>query len=281
GFSVDLLAHEPDLVQPVAFTFDARGRIWVLEGNTYPQRAPDGEGKDRILIFADEDGDGSFESRKVFAEGINLASGIELGHGGVFVGAAPYLMFIADRDGDDRPDPAPANAGPAVPGLGFYAEILLAGWGWQDTHETLNSFMWGPDGWLYGCHGVFTHSNVGPPGTAKDDRTPLNCAYWRYDPLARKFEIFAHGTSNSWGFHFDDNGEWFAEACVIPHFWHIVPGGYYLRQSNPLGHFNPYVYNNIETIADHLHYVGATPHAGNDRSDSAGGGHAHCGLLIY
>lgn len=283
GFSVDLIAAEPDIVQPIAFCWDPRGRIWVVEGMTYPTRAKDGEGKDRILIFADEDGDGAFETRKVFAEGLNLVSGIELGFGGVYVGAAPYLMFIPDRDGDDKPDAPPANAKdiPTVPGLNFHAEILLDGWGWQDTHETLNSFIWGPDGWLYGCHGVFTHSLVGAPGTPKEERVPLNCAYWRFHPVKKTFEVYAHGTSNPWGFDYNENGDWFSEACVIPHFWHIIQGGYYLRQSNPLGHFNPHVYTNIETIADHLHYIGATPHAGNNVSDEAGGGHAHCGLLIY
>jgi putative membrane-bound dehydrogenase-like protein len=285
GFRVDLLAAEPDVVQPIAFCWDGRGRLWVVEGRTYPGRKnnqpPGGDsgqptgaqladifgGDDRILIFADEDGDGSFESRKVFAEKLHLVSGIEIGHGGVYVGAAPYLLHIADRDGDDRPDGAP--------------EILLDGWGWQDTHETLNSFIWGPDGWLYGCHGVFTHSNVGVPGTPKEKRVPINCHYWRFHPVRRTFEAYASGTSNSWGFDFNAAGDWFAEACVIPHFWHIIEGAYYLRQSNPLGHFNPYVYTNIETIADHLHYIGNTPHSGNGVSDAAGGGHAHCGLLIY
>jgi len=285
GFRVDLLASEPDVVQPIAFCWDGRGRLWVVEGRTYPGRKnnqpPGGDsgrpgeaqladifgGDDRILIFADEDGDGSFESRKVFAEKLHLVSGIEIGHGGVYVGAAPYLLHIPDRDGDDRPDGAP--------------EILLDGWGWQDTHETLNSFVWGPDGWLYGCHGVFTHSNVGVPGTPKETRVPINCHYWRFHPVRRTFEAYASGTSNSWGFDFNAAGDWFAEACVIPHFWHIIEGGYYLRQSNPLGHFNPYVYTNIETIADHLHYIGNTPHSGNGVSDAAGGGHAHCGLLIY
>jgi len=285
GFRVDLLAAEPDVVQPIAFCWDGRGRLWVVEGRTYPGRKnnqpPGGDsgqptgaqladifgGDDRILIFADEDGDGSFESRKVFAEKLHLVSGIEIGHGGVYVGAAPYLLHIADRDGDDRPDGAP--------------EILLDGWGWQDTHETLNSFIWGPDGWLYGCHGVFTHSNVGVPGTPKEKRVPINCHYWRFHPVRRTFEAYASGTSNSWGFDYNAAGDWFAEACVIPHFWHIIEGAYYLRQSNPLGHFNPYVYTNIETIADHLHYIGNTPHSGNGVSDAAGGGHAHCGLLIY
>lgn len=289
GFSVDLIASEPDIVQPVAFTFDAKGRIWVVEGNTYPQRAgnppkrsadsgdlskPDAaqqkdifNGKDRVLIFEDKDGDGSFETRKVFIENLNLVSGIELGFGGVYIGAAPYLMHIADADGDDKPDGPPT--------------LLLDGWGWQDTHETLNSFIWGPDGWLYGCHGVFTHSKVGAPGTPDKDRAPLNCAYWRFHPVRKTFEVFAHGTSNSWGFDYNENGDWFSEACVIPHFWHIIQGGYYLRQSNPLGHFNPFVYNNIDTIADHKHYVGDNPHAGNNKSDELGGGHAHCGLTIY
>jgi putative membrane-bound dehydrogenase-like protein len=285
GFSVDLIAAEPDIVQPIAFCWDARGRIWVVEAKTYPTRRnnkpPGGDsakptdaqlkdifgGEDRILIFGDEDGDGKFETRKVFAEGLNLVSGIELGFGGVYVGAAPYLMHIPDKDGDDKPDGPP--------------EILLDGWGWQDTHETLNSFIWGPDGWLYGCHGVFTHSNVGAPGTEKEKRVPINCHYWRFHPVRRTFEAYASGTSNSWGFDYNEYGDWFSEACVIPHFWHIIQGGYYLRQSNPLGHFNPYVYTNIETIADHLHYIGNTPHSGNNVSDAAGGGHAHCGLCIY
>ena len=295
GFQVDLLAAEPDLVQPIAMCFDARGRIWVVEGNTYPTRATkpptrsDGDGdlskpnaaqkadifagKDRILIFEDGDGDGSFETRKVFIEGLNLVSGIEVGFGGVYVGAAPYLMHIPLDAAGDKP------AGDPV--------ILADGWGYQDTHETLNSFIWGPDGWLYGCHGVFTHSEVRECARPADaaagasKRTPLNCAYWRYHPVKHTFEIFAHGTSNSWGFDYNEFGDWFSEACVIPHFWHIIQGGYYLRQSNPLGHFNPYVYTNIETIADHQHFIGTTPHSGNGVSDEAGGGHAHCGLLIY
>ena len=290
GFSVDLIAAEPAIAQPVACTFDARGRLWVVEGNTYPQRAgnppparnpssgdlsqPDPaqtkdlfNGQDRVLIFEDQDGNGSFETRKVFIEHLNLVSGIEVGYGGVYLGAAPYLLHVPDADGDDQPDAAPT--------------ILLDGFGWQDTHETLNSFIWGPDGWLYGCHGVFTHSKVGPPGTPDKLRTPLNCAYWRFHPTRKSFEVFAHGTSNSWGFDYNERGDWFSEACVIPHFWNIIQGGYYLRQSNPLGHFNPYIYSNIETIADHQHYLGDNPHAGNGKSDALGGGHAHCGLLLY
>jgi glucose/arabinose dehydrogenase len=136
GFRVELVAAEPDLHQPVAFAFDERGRIWVAEANSYPQKRPAGEGQDKIVIFEDADGDGKFEKRKVFAEGLNLVSGFEVGYGGVWVGAAPELLFIPDRNHDDIPDGPP--------------EVLLDGFGYQDTHECLNSFLWGPDGWLYG-----------------------------------------------------------------------------------------------------------------------------------
>ena len=296
GFSVDLLASEPELVQPIAFCWDEKGRLWVVEGNTYPERAgappiprPDTDphldvltveenaslfgGSDRILIFSDEDGDGVYETRKVFLENLNLVSGIEVGFGGVYIGAAPYLLHVPLDASGDKP------AGPP--------RVLADGFGWQDTHETLNSFLWGPDGWLYGCHGVFTQSKVrvctGPAGARPT--FPMNCAYWRWHPVRQEFELFAQGTSNPWGLDYNAKGQFFSEACVIPHFWHVIPGAYYLRQSNPLGHFNPYVYKNIETIADHSHFSGGKPSYGQQAnrgsSDDFGGGHAHCGLCIY
>lgn len=238
GFKAELIAAEPDLVQPMAFTFDERGRIWVVEGNSYPKPREVGAGQDRIKILEDKDGDGTFETKKIFCEGLNLVSGIELGFGGVWVGAAPYLMFIPDADKDDKPDEVDQRRPHPnlVPGLNFQAHILLDGWGSQDTHETLNSFIWAPDGWLYGCHGVFTHSKVGKPGTPDEKRIPINAWIWRYHPVRHEFEIFAHGTSNPWGLDYDQHGEWFVTACVIPHLYHIVPGGRYQRQAGQ--HFN-------------------------------------------
>jgi putative membrane-bound dehydrogenase-like protein len=274
GFEVKLFAGEPDVHQPVAMCTDDRGRLWVVEAYTYPRRhphpgpvLPDAEKAkgDRIVIFEDADGDGKHDKRTVFMEGLNLVSGIELGFGGVWVGAAPYLLFVPDKDGDDKPD-----AGP---------QVLLDGWGYQDTHETLNSFIWGPDGWLYGCHGVFTHSRVGKPGTPDDKRIPINAGIWRYHPTRHVFEVFAHGTSNPWGLDYNAHGEFFIEACVIPHMWHIVQGGRYNRQAGT--HFDPHTYIEIPTIALHRHYAGPNPHGGNNRSDAAGGGHAHSGLLCY
>ncbi|HVX11184.1 MAG TPA: PVC-type heme-binding CxxCH protein [Pirellulales bacterium] len=265
GFRVTLFAGEPDVVQPIAQAIDDRGRLWVAEAYSYPQRVPAEQARDRILIFADEDGDGRFDSRKVFMEKLNLVSGLEIGFGGVWVGMAPHFMFIPDRDGDDVPDGEP--------------EILLDGWGSQDTHETLNTFNWGPDGWLYGCHGVFTHSRVGKPGAADEDRIPINAGLWRYHPTKHQFEVFAHGTSNPWGVDFNDQGQAFITACVIPHLYHMIQGGRYQRQAGQ--HFNPHTYGDIQTIAQHRHWIGDNPHGGNNRSDAAGGGHAHAGAMIY
>ncbi|HHM12030.1 MAG TPA: DUF1080 domain-containing protein, partial [Planctomycetaceae bacterium] len=178
GFAVDLVAAEPQVHQPIAFTFDARGRLWVAEAHSYPQKRPAGEGQDQIIILEDADGDGRFEKRKVFAKGLNLVSGLEVGYGGVWVGAAPELLFIPDADGDDRPDGPP--------------QVLLDGFGYADTHETLNNFIWGIDGWLYGNHGVFNLSWVGPPGAPRSKRTKLAAGVWRYHPTRHLFEVYAH-----------------------------------------------------------------------------------------
>jgi putative membrane-bound dehydrogenase-like protein len=266
GFELKLFAGEPDVKQPISFAIDDRGRLWVAEAYTYPIRAAEGKGKDRVLIFEDTDGDGKFDKRTVFIEGLNLVSGLQVGFGGVWIGAAPYMMFIPDRNHDDKPDGKP--------------EILLDGFAYQDTHETLNTFTWGPDGWLYGCHGVFTQSNVGKPGSSNKERTRINAGVWRYHPTRHKFELFSEGTSNPWGVDFDANGQCIIEACVIPHLWHMIQNAHYERQAGQ--DFNPYVYEQIKTIADHVHYAGNKgPHAANGRSDAAGGGHAHAGLMVY
>lgn len=266
GFSVKLFAGEPDVKQPIAMATDDRGRLWIAEAYTYPKRAPEGEGKDRILVFEDTDGDGHFDKRTVFYEGLNLVSGMEVGFGGVWVGAAPYFIFIPMTDGDT---PKPAGE----------PKILLDGFGLNDTHETLNTFNWGPDGWLYGCHGVFTHSAVGKPGTPDNERVKINAGVWRYHPTRHVFEVFAEGTSNPWGVDFDEHGQAFVTACVIPHLYHIIQGAHYQRQAG--SHFNEFLFDDIKTCADHVHYASSNPHAGNRRSGAAGGGHAHCGAMIY
>src|ERR1700710_251578 len=154
GFSVSLFAGEPDLVQPIGFCFDDRGRLWVAENLSYPNWKADGVG-DRIVILEDTDGDGRFDKRTVFYDKLNYVTGLEVGFGGVWVVSAPSLLFIPDKDGDDKPD------GPPV--------VLLDGFGHQGVHNLVNGCTWGPDGWLYGGHGGSSSGYIGAPGAVEKD----------------------------------------------------------------------------------------------------------------
>lgn len=263
GFTSRLIAGEPDVHQPITLALDHKGRIWVAENYAYPTWAP--QGKDRILILEDKEGDGDFETKKVFHDKLNFVSGMEVGYGGVWVGCPPNLLFIPDKDGDDVPD------GPPV--------ALLDGWVHNDTHETLNGFQWGPDGWLYGTHGVFNQSFVGKVGAPDSQRQVVNAAVWRYHPLKHLFETFAWGTSNPWGVDFNDQGQCFISACVIPHLYHMIQGGRFQRQAGQ--HVNPYVFDDIKTIADHSHWSGKGIREMTLGNEEAGGGHAHAGVLCY
>ena len=215
GFKVELAAAEPDVVNPTAMTFDDRGRIWVCESLEYPRRNP-GPGKDRVKILEDKDGDGRYETVKIFADGLNIPCGVVHGNGGVYVTNAPDVLFFKDTDGDDKADTK---------------EVLFTGFGRDDTHELPNNLMWGPDGWLYGMNGVFNPARVTSPADGKTYE--FTCAIWRYHPHTRKFELFAEGTSNPWGLDFNRQGDWFLSCCVIDHMFHMTQSGYYLRQGGP------------------------------------------------
>src|SRR6185437_15278240 len=105
GFEVRLFAAEPDVINPVAMTWDARGRLWVVELYEYPLgAAPGTKPRDRIKILEDTDNDGRADKVTVFADGLNLATGILLGNGGVYVGQVPDFLFLQDTDHDDIAD---------------------------------------------------------------------------------------------------------------------------------------------------------------------------------
>jgi putative heme-binding domain-containing protein len=218
GFQVEVVAAEPDIVNPVAMTFDERGRIWLTESLEYPRHAP-GPGRDRVKVLEDTDGDGKADRFTVFADGLNIPSGIAVGHGGVWVANSPDILFLRDRDGDGKADAR---------------EVVATSFGRFDTHELPNSLTWGPDGWLYGWNGVFNPSKV----VSKNGKTySFTCAIFRIHPRTRVFEVWCEGTSNPWGIAIDPEGSFFASACVIDHLWHLVESGYYLRQGGPYPSF--------------------------------------------
>ena len=240
GFEIRLFASEPDVVNPVAMTWDERGRLWVLELYEYPLGAKPGEkGRDRIKILEDTDNDGRADKVTVFMDGLNLATGLLLGNGGAYVGQAPNLYWVEDTDGDDRAD---------------RQTIVQTGFGLEDRHELLNGFTWGPDGQMYMTHGVFTVSKTIDPDKPVEP-VVLTAGVARFQPRTRRLEVFAEGTSNPWGVDFDAQGNAFVSACVIDHFFHLAPGGLYVRQAGQPPY--PYGYGLLPSIVDHHHHMAA------------------------
>ena len=268
GFDVQLVASEPLVRQPVAIEFDDRGRLWVIQYLQYPNpnglarvsvdrfsrtkydRVPEPpprgpRGADRITILEDTNGDGRMEHGRDFIDGLNLATGIAFGHGGVFVLNVPYLLFYPDLNRDDVPDSEP--------------EVLLTGFGMEDAHSVANSLTFGPDGWLYGCQG----STV----TADIRGIEFQQGVWRYHPITREFELFCEGGGNSWGLDFDRTGRLFFSTNYGGHtMLHGVQGGYFVKSFGKHGALrNPHAYG----------YFEHTPHT-NFR-----GGHVTVGGIIY
>ncbi len=235
GFAVEVVASEPDLVNPVAMTIDEKGRFWITESLEYPRRQP-GPGRDRVKVLEDTDGDGKADQFTIFADGLNIPSGIAVGHGGVWVANSPDILFYPDADRDAKPDGPP--------------EVVVTGFGRDDTHELPNSLTWGPDGWLYGWNGVFNHSRV---TNRKGETFDFTCAIFRIHPKTRDFELFCQGTSNPWGIAINDTGDFFASACVIDHLWHLVESAYYIRQGGP---YPPHTWP-MGSIVDHKHQKAA------------------------
>jgi putative membrane-bound dehydrogenase-like protein len=274
GFHATLFAHEPMVQQPIGFTTDARGRIWVAENYTYSERAVnyDLHLRDRIVILEDTDGDGVADKRTVFWDKAQRLTSVLPAFGGVFALCPPQLLFIPDANGDDVPD-----GEPQVLLDGFNADAI--------RHNIANGLKFGPDGWIYGRHGILASSKVGRPGASDAERVLVNAGIWRYHPVTHKFEMVANGTTNPWGHDWDENGQLFFINTVIGHLWHVIPGAYYRKMYGE--HPDPYLYELIEQTADHFHWdtrerwddirkLGVT-----GTTSEKGGGHAHSGFMIY
>ena len=246
GLVVKLFAAEPEVRQPIFVKCDDRGRVWTIQYLQYPNPAglkrvkvdrwsrtvydripeppPKGpKGDDRITICEDTDGDGKADRFKDFATGLNLCTGVEFGHGGVFVLQAPYLLFYPDKNRDDIPDSDP--------------EVLLTGFGMEDAQSLANHLTWGPDGWLYGLNGSTT--------TCVIRGIEFQQGVWRYHPVTKEFELFCEGGGNVFGLTFDDDGNLFYSSN-LGLFWHAHQGAYYLKNLGKHGPLhNPYAYGHL------------------------------------
>jgi putative membrane-bound dehydrogenase-like protein len=271
GFEVSVFASEPDIQNPIAMTWDSRGRMWVAENYTYAERAArfDLSLRDRVVILADTTGDGVADRRTVFTDQVQMLTAVEVGHGGVWLMCPPQVLFIPDANGDDIPD------GPA--------EVVLDGFevARDNYHNFANGLRFGPDGWLYGRCGGSCPGRIGRPGTADDQRFALEGGVWRYHPATKRVEVLCAGTTNPWGHDWNAVGEMFFVNTVNGHLWHMIPGAHYVRPFtlDP----NPRTYQTIDMHADHWHFdTGKSWTASRDgAANSLGGGHAHIGTMIY
>ena len=271
GFKATVFAAEPDVQNPIALAWDARGRLWVAENYTYAERTRKFELRlrDRVLIFEDKDGDGRFDSRKVFTDDVQMLTSVEVGRGGVWLMCPPQLVFIPTANGGDAP------AGPA--------EVVLDGFTppAENYHNYANGLRFGPDGWLYGRCGASAPGEIGAPGTPKGSRIPLRGTMWRYHPVRKVFEALSSGCTNPWGHDWDAHGELFFINTVNGHLWHHITGAHYVRPHtiDP----NPRTYALIDQHADHWHFDTASDwtKSRDGAADALGGGHAHIGMMIY
>lgn len=304
GFQMQVAASEPLVQQPIALSWDLKGRLWVAENHTYAESAKgfDLDLSDRIVILEDTDRDGTFDKRTVFYDKLKELTSIEVVQGGVFALASPDLVFLADSNQDDIPDSPPWP--------------LVQGFNTKIRHNFANGLRFGPDGWLYGRHGILGHSDVSipirgkgevggstqvaPPAESRNSisgplnpgansqptTTRLTCGIWRYHPQREVIEMVCEGTTNPWGMDWNSHGNLFFINTVIGHLWHAIPGAHLQRMYGEDS--DPYAYELLPQIADHVHWDAkgedwratrnGPPSSGTDQ---AGGGHAHSGTMIY
>jgi len=262
GYTVDLIASEPVIRQPLDLHFDERGRLWVVQYLQYPFPAGSKithydqylrahydtlpappphhvRGADRVTILEDRDGDGTFETDRTFLEGMNLTTSVLPDHDGVWVLQSPYLVFYPDRNHDDIPDGDP--------------ELHLTGFGIEDTHSLASNLHWGPDGWIYGATGSTTTLDI-------QGSRLLGQGIWRYHPTRRTFEVFAEGGGNTFSLEFDGEGRAFSGTnSGATRGLHYAQGATYVKGWTKHGPaMNPFIFGFLEHM-DHQGYTQRFP----------------------
>ena len=254
--SLDLVLSEPEIVQPVELSFDHRGRLWVVQYHQYPYPqglkvtsvdnflrvhfdkipvAPPGglKGADKISIFEDTNGDGTYDKSTDAIKGLNIATSVLTGRGKIWVLNPPYLLSYDDPEGDGIPNGEPA--------------VHLSGFGLEDTHAVANSLRWGPDGWLYGAQGSTTTANI-------SSAVSKNIAFsgqviWRYNTDTKVFEVFAEGGGNTFNVEFDSKGRLYSGNNNADRGPYYKQGGYYPRSLGKHGPYtNPYTFGNLDNM---------------------------------
>ncbi len=220
-FEVNLFAGEeqfPEIANPIQIRWDVRGRLWVSCSSAYPHVYPGNEPRDRIVILEDTNADGRADKSTIFAEDLHVPLSFEFGDGGVYVSEQPNLTFLKDTDGDDRAD---------------IHEIVLSGFGTEDSHHSLHDFVWTPDGDLIFRESIFHHSQVETPyGPVRQQ----NSGWFRFTPRTQRLVSFgSYPSTNPWGVTFDDWGQHVASHPVFAAAFHSRDPAYPSQNAAPNG----------------------------------------------
>ncbi len=188
GFHVELFAAEPEVQgKPLSMAWDARGRLWVAESVDYPNELqPPGQGRDRVGIYEDTDGDGRADSFQVFAQGLSIPTALCVCRGGLIVQDGTQTVFLADRNGDDRADSR---------------QVLIDNWNVKDTHGGVSNLRLGLDNWIWGMQGY----NASQPLIEGREQQAFRMGFFRFrldhghPPRVTEFEFLRSTDNNTWG----------------------------------------------------------------------------------
>jgi putative membrane-bound dehydrogenase-like protein len=210
GFKVELVAHEPLVMDPVAFDWGADGKLWVVEMGDYP-RGVDDHGKfgGVVRFLEDADGDGRYDRSTVFLEGLGFPNGVMPWRNGVLVSCAPDILYAEDTDGDGKAD---------------VRKALFTGFAKGNQQHRVNGFEYGLDNWIYGANGD-SGGEVTSASTGKTSN--ISGRDFRFRPDTGAFETETGHTQ--FGRHRDDWGNWFGNNNSSWGWHDLVPERYLRR----------------------------------------------------
>ncbi len=203
GFELSLFAAEPDVVNPIAIAWDHRDRLWVVEALDYPNDgAPENEGRDRLKICEDTDGDGRADKFTVFAEGLSLATSVVHAGGGAIVSEGSKILLLKDTDGDDHADER---------------TVLIDGFKTYDTHAGVSNLRYGFDGWIYATVGY-----AGFEGVINGQPVKFDTGAFRFLPDGSQLEFLGKTTNNTWGLGFTEDFDVLGSTANRLASWQVV-----------------------------------------------------------
>lgn len=210
GFELELFASEPMIINPIAFTWDERGRLFVIETTDYPNEIRKEGGDDKIKILEDTDGDGKADKVTVFAEGLNIPTSITAVNGGMLISMAPDFVFLKDTDGDDVAD---------------VKETIITGWGKSDTHAGPSNLKYGFDNKVWGVLGY-----SGFRGEVSGVSHSFSQGVYRFDSNGENLEYLGHTSNNTWGLGFTEDFETFISTANGQHSVYFSMDNTYLKR---------------------------------------------------